>query len=189
MAGLLENHYTMTRELGGQLRDDWEDCVNWTYGISWHILASWTSNLELLSSWVSPEVRVPTAWYTVRGTGLPINSISINVIIPAWFILLRCFFSSCHFVVPNTKSDCTILYIVLWLTMIVSIWCQKSMRMTQDSAIFPAPILILMNSPHPIQNLAFSWGGTSRESRLNMRLVTVAVEQLHKIKHIKKKWR
>ena len=38
------------------------------------------SNLELLSSWVGPEVRVPTVWYTVRGTGLPTFVVS-----PFWF--------------------------------------------------------------------------------------------------------
>ena len=84
-------------------------------GISWHFLASWRSNLELLSSWVGPEVRVPTAWYTVRGTGLP-----INVTFLAWSTLLTCFFSSCHFAVPNTNSDCTWLYIIRWLMMVVS---------------------------------------------------------------------
>ena len=40
---------------------------------------------------------------------------------------------------------------------------------------------IIVNSPRPIQNLAFSWGGTSRESRPNMRLL--AVEQLRKIEN------
>ena len=39
----------------------------------------------------------------------------------------------------------------------------------------------IVNSPRPIQNLAFSWGETSRESRPNMRLV--AVDQLRKIEN------
>ena len=107
----------MTRELGGQLRDDWEDWVNW---ISWHILAylgimKVKPGASEQLGWVGPEVRVPTEWYTVRGTGLP-----INVTFLAWSTLLACFFSSCHFVVPNTNSDCTWLYIIRWLMMVVS---------------------------------------------------------------------
>ena len=138
----------MTRELGGQLRDDWQDWVNWTYwhilaylGISWHFLASWRSNLELLSSWVGPEVRVPTAWYTVRGTGLP-----INVTFLAWSTLLTCFFSSCHFAVPNTNSDCTWLYIIRWLMMVVSCYVhlvKSPCRWLRILQAFPAPILLV----------------------------------------------
>ena len=57
-------------------------------GISWHILAYLSISWHILAylgimkvkpgaseqlGWVGPEVRVPTEWYTVRGTGLPIN--------------------------------------------------------------------------------------------------------------------
>ena len=49
-----------------------------------------------------------------------------------------------------------------------------SLTMLQTTSVYS----LIVNSPRPIQNLAFM-GGTSRESRPNMRLV--AVEQLRKI--------